>query len=254
VNSLAIAAVAFVIPLLGGLAGMAGRSRLPEHHLTKDSTDVVKLAVGLMATLLALVLSLLISSANSFHGEVSNEYKQALAGVGQLDQRLKSYGPEAGDARQQLRAIVVAGARLHWPTEDFGAVPPLGKPAPAALLDLERQILRLRPANDEQKYFQAQALQNVASLVQIQRLIANQERSNGLPLPVLIAVVLCSAAIFGSFGLYAEPNATVIGALGMAAAAVAGAIFLIIELNTPFSGLLQLSSTPMRDLLTTLGS
>lgn len=253
-NSIMLAAVAFLFPIAGGAVGMASRDWLSSHHLSKDSTDVVKLACGLIATLVALVLSLLVSSANSFHNEVEGEYKRALVSVSQLDQRLAAYGPETDESRQLLRSVLAASAKLRWPLEDFGISQPLSRPAPAALLDLERQILKLRPASDEQKYFQAQALQLTAGLMQIQRLIANQARSNSLPLPVLIAVILCSAAIFGSFGLYTKPNAVVWLSICGAAAAVAGSVFLIIELNTPFGGLLQLSSAPIKALLASLGT
>jgi len=248
-NSIVLAAVAFLLPIAGGAIGMASRGWLSSHHLSKDSTDVVKLACGLIATLVALVLSLLVSSGNSFRNEVENEYKQAMVGLSQLDQRLAAYGPEADGSRHLLRNMLAASAKQRWPLEDFGPSRPLDRPVPAALLDLERQILKLRPASDEQKYFQAQALQLTAGLAQIQRLVSNQERSNSLPLPILIAVILCSAAIFGSFGLYAEPNVVVLLSICVAAAAVAGSVFLIVELNTPFSGWLQLPSAPLKALL-----
>ncbi len=253
-NSIVLALLAFLFPVVGAGVGLLAHTRLPEHHLARDSTDVIKLATGLMATLVALVLSLLISSASNLRGAVEAEYKQAVAGIGQLDQRLDAYGPEAAGARQLLRRIVVTGARQHWPKEDFGAAPAIDRPVPQAVLDLERQILRLHPADEEQRFFRDQALQLVASLAQIQRLIANQERSSSFPLPVLIAVIACTAAIFSSFGLFVEPNPTVIGSLGVSALAVAGAVFLIIELNTPFSGLLQLPNAPIKELLATLGA
>ena len=249
-----LAPLAFLMSLVGAAIGMASRRRLPERHLSRDAIDVIKLAIGLMATLVALVLSLLISSANSFRLQVAGEYGQALAGIGQLDQRLRAYGPEAADARVLLRRIVVTGALQRWPHETFDSVAPLDHSMPAALLELELKILRLHPANDEQKYFQAQSLQSVGTLVQIQRLISNQAGASMLPLPVLIGVIICSAAIFGGFSLFVEPNPTVIAALCLAALAVAGAVFLIVELATPFTGALQLPSTPLRALLATLAT
>src|SRR6478609_8562933 len=133
-NSIAVAAVAFLLPIAGGAVGMASRGWLSSHHLSKDSTDVVKLACGLIATLVALVLSLLVSSANSFRNEVAGEYKQALVSVSELDQRLVAYGPEADQARHLLRSILVANARLRWPLDDFGSAKPLGQSIPDALL------------------------------------------------------------------------------------------------------------------------
>ena len=93
----------------------------------------------------------------------------------------------------------------------------------------------------------------MANLVKIHRLLADQAGPSPLPAPVLVILILCSSAIFASFGLYVQPNPTVIGALVVSSLAVSGALFLIVELNTPFSGLLQLPSAPARAALATLG-
>jgi hypothetical protein len=252
--SILLAALAFLALLAGAAVGMVLRRRLPERHLSRESTDVIKLAIGLMASLVALVLGLLISSANSFRVQVADEYGQAVAGIFQLDQRLRAYGPETGDARALLRRIVTAGAAQRWPHETFDSLSPLDGPMPAAVLDLERRIVRLQPANDEQKYFQAQALQLANTLIQIHRLISNQAGAIGISLPILIGVIFCSVAIFGGFSLFVEPNPTVITALCVAALAVAGAVFLIVELAGPFGGVLQLPSAPMRMMLTALAA
>jgi hypothetical protein len=121
-DSIALFVIAFACLLGGACIGMTMRRILPEHHLSRDSTDVIKLATGLMATLVALVLSLLVSSANTFHGMIENQYNGALANVVQLDQYLQAYGPETRDIRQQIRRTVVRYFRQHWPRDDFGAI------------------------------------------------------------------------------------------------------------------------------------
>jgi hypothetical protein len=198
---------------------------------------VIKLAAGLLATLVALVLSLLISSANSFYNTVDAEYGEALAGIRQLDDRLKAYGAEAAPVRQTLKAMVAQSFRRRWPDENFGR-----ETAPATVADLERQVLALEPGDAAQKWYQAQALDLLGRLGHVQSLLRNQYRSQSVPLPLLAVVLLCAAAIFGSFGLYVAPNGTVLAAIAVAALAIASAIFLIVELNSPFEGLLQLSS------------
>lgn len=252
-SAIGLGALVLLCVACGATFGLLMRRRLPAHHLSRDSTDVVKLAIGLMATLVALVLSLLVSSANGFRQEVEHEYRQALADLGQLDQRLRAYGPETAPARELLRQTLAGALRHRWPGEDFTGVPPGASDTYGALIALERSIVRLRPADDEQKWFQAQSLQLAAALVRINRLISHQATRNSLPLPVLIVLMFCSAAIFASFGLYVPPNPTVLGALAASALAVAGAVYLIAELDTPFSGLLQLSSAPAREALAALG-
>ena len=73
-----------------------------------------------------------------------------------------------------------------------------------------------------------------------------------LPPPILFVVLVCSFAIFASFSLFVQPNPTVVVALGGSALAVAAAVFLIVELNSPFGGLLQISSGPAHATLGTL--
>src|SRR3974390_2183846 len=112
-TSLGFFVPAFVCPLIGAGIGMALRRRLPTHHLSAGSIDVIKLTTGVMATLVALVLSLLLSSANTFRNGVENEYKQALAGIVQLDECLKAYGPEAAGIRALVRDVVGRSFQRH---------------------------------------------------------------------------------------------------------------------------------------------
>jgi len=251
-TALGLAAIAFLCTAIGAGCGLLVRERLPAHHLSRESTDVIKLSTGLMATLVALMLSLLVSSANSFRQEVEREYRQGMVNIGQLDQRLRAFGPDAAPIRELLRQTLAGSVRNRWPGEIFTGIPPGIADTREALVELERRIVRLKPSDEEQKWFQSQSLQLVASLVQINRLLSDQAGLNPLPVPVLVILVLCSGAIFASFGLYVQPNPTVVGALCASALAVAGAVFLIVELNTPFTGLLQLPSEPARAVLGTL--
>jgi hypothetical protein len=251
-NSLAIFTLAFLCPVAGVFIGMAFRRQLPEHHLSRDSTDVIKLAAGLMATLVALVLSLLVSSANSFHGTVETEYKQALADIIQLDRYLGAYGPEAGELRALARHIVAQTFQQRWPDEDFGPKETARPTDREPLIDLERRILGLTPADAAQKWFQSQALQLTQRLVAVRQLLSSAESGRPLPPLILVVVLVCSAAIFAGFSLFVQPNPTVVVALGGAALAVASAVFLIVELNSPFGGLLQLSSAPAHAVLAAL--
>jgi hypothetical protein len=247
-DSLVLSAVSLLCLGVGAAIGFASRSRLPEHHLTRESYDVIRLAAGLLATLVALVLSLLISSANSFYNTVDGEYRESLAGIQQLDDRLKSYGPAAAPARGTLRALVARSFDQHWPGEGFNQAAET-----VSLADLERQVLALEPRSVAEKWYQAQALETLGRIGHIQSLLRNQYRSQGVPLPLLAVVLLCAAAIFGSFGLYVPANGTILTAISVAGLAVAAAVLLIVELNSPFEGLLRLSSGPAHQLMVTLG-
>jgi hypothetical protein len=248
VDSLTIALVSLVCIAVGVAIGTFSRQRVPEHHIVTDSRDVIRLAMGLIATLVALVLSLLISSSSSFYNSVEAEYREALASLRQLDNRLKSYGPDAQPARLLLRAAAAQAFKERWPDGDFGPVPN----QPVTHEALERSILDLRPLDGAQKWYQERSLELVERLDHIQNLVRGQSRSRSLPVPLLVVVLASAAVIFGSWGLFVTPNGTVLSAIAVAALAVAAAIFLIVELNSPFAGLLQLPGQPAEALVQTL--
>src|SRR5271163_2511215 len=87
----------------GALTGMVLRLILPEHHLSTDSKDVVRLGIGLIATMSALVLALLVASAKSSYDAQKTEVTQISANIVLLDLALAHYGPETKDIRAQLR-------------------------------------------------------------------------------------------------------------------------------------------------------
>lgn len=248
-DSLTLSGISLLCLAGGALGGFTLRRSLPEHHLGRESADVIKLAAGLIGTLVALVLSLLIQSANNFYNMVDREYGDALTSIHQLDDRLKAYGPEAGPLRAMLRAQVVESFQAHWRDDHFG-------PRPAEAVswpEFERLILDLDPKNPAQRWNRERALEQAGTLDHLQTMFRNQYRSHGVPTLVLVVVLACATVIFGSFGLYTNPNGTVVVAIAAAALAVSTAIFLITELNDPFEGLLQLSSHRAHMLLDALG-
>ena len=253
-NSLWIAAIVVACLLAGALLGTMLRAKLPEHHLSQDSMDVIKLATGLMATLAALVLGLLISSANTAHNTVASAVDQTIASAALLDRYLAAYGQDTQEARELLRHAMVRRAQVRWPGEDFGPPEP---PIPTnrnELVELEQRVLHLVPRDDSQKWFQGQALQLANELAQARSLLITQLQGSDLPVPILIVLIVWTTAIFISFGMFVRMNATVIIALSISALAVAAAILLILELNSPFTGLIHVSSAPAHALLAVLGN
>src|SRR5215813_4467114 len=96
--------------------------KLPEHHLSTDTKDVVKLGVALVATMSALVLSLLIASAKGAFDTRSNQLVQISTNIILLDRALAHYGPDTAQARSFLRQTVATSVERFWPTN--GARPP----------------------------------------------------------------------------------------------------------------------------------
>lgn len=251
-NSVLVAVVALACLLAGALLGMALRVRLPEHHLGQDATDMIKLAAGFMATLSALIVGLLIFSANADRRTVESEFNGALANAALLDRYLAAYGQDTHEVRELLRHFLVRRFQARWPGDDFGPQEPAEAPNRSALVEMEQRILRLAPRDDAQKWFQSQALQLANGLAQTRQLLTYQLAGNSLPMPTLIVLIFWIAAIFTSFGLFVTINPTVIVALFVSALSVAVAFYLILDLNGPFTGLIHISSAPAHAVLDAL--
>lgn len=245
---MAISLTAFACVFGGALLGIVLRATLPPDHLSADSKDVVKLSMGLVATLSALVLGLLIASAKGSYDTQSNDLTEMSAKVVLLDRVLAHYGPETKETRNLLRAAVVgildqmgsniSSSRLKAPSGGADV-----------LLD---KIQELAPEDDRQRSLQAQALSIVLGLGQT-RWLQDAQEVTSVSMPLLAVLVFWLTIIFISFGLFAPANGTVVSSLVVSALSVSAAIFLILELYTPYSGLIKVSSAPLRVALAHLG-
>jgi hypothetical protein len=250
VSATAIGLIVFVVVFGSALLAMYAHSALPEHHLSADSKDVVKLGVALIATMSALVLSLLVASAKSAYDTRSNQLVQAATDIILLDRALARYGPETNDARALLQRSVAATVDRFWPTEGVRriTIDPNASPVEA----LAENIEELSPHDETQRLLRSQAL-TMALEVGRTRLLLLENLGSSIPVPFLVVLVFWLCIIFASFGLFAPRNATVIAVLCVCSLSVAGAIFLILELDRSFEGMLQVSGAPLRGALAQLG-
>ena len=228
------------------LLGRSLRRLLPENHLSTESKDAVKLAMGLVATMAALVLGLLVSSAKGAYDTERSEVIQMAAKVTFLDRLLAAYGPEADDARARLRDSVEQAIQQMWPGEMRR--PARFTPNIEAGNLMYGVIERLSPHNDIQAAIKTQATAIVVDLGQVRTLLAAQSVPS-VSEAMLVILVSWLVIIFLGFSLLAPPNATTIVALIASAVAVSGAILLILELDEPFGGLIGISSEPMLNAL-----
>jgi Protein of unknown function (DUF4239) len=242
--------IVFTCVFGGALMGMALRLILPEHHLNADSKDVIKMGTGLTATMSALVLALLIASAKSSYDAQRNEVTQISANVILLDRVLAHYGPETKAARDLLRRYVARAHDQMWP--ESRSRPAELEPTAALGESFYDKVQELSPQNEAQRSLQTQAQKMAIDLGQTRWLLFERGGSS-IPMPFLLLLVFWVTIIFLSFGLFAPPNATVIATLLLCALSVSGAIYLILELDRPFSGLLQLSDAPLRNAIAHLG-
>jgi hypothetical protein len=234
----------------GALLGMTVRSRLPEQHLNADSRDVMKLGIGLIATMSALVLSLLVASANRAYEAQRRELTRMSVSIVLLDRFLAHYGTETAKARAELRGDVATIIDLMWPTDK--ARPAELNPTLAHAEGLYDEIQALVPQTDAQRTLQNQALKTAIELAQT-RWSLFEQNNRTIPMPFLVVLVLWLTILFAGFGLLTASNRTVVFILLVCALSVATALFLILELDQPFSGFIHIPSAPLRNALAQLG-
>jgi Protein of unknown function (DUF4239) len=248
-NMILIFVILFIVLVGVALLGRRVRRYLPEEHLSADSKDAVKLAMGLVATMTALVLGLLINSAKGGYDTKRTEVIQMAAKVTFLNRVLALYGPEAAEARDELRAVVAEAVQRMWPSE---------RRQSAQLLPNEQlgdafyvAIHRLSPRDDTQRALKTEAVTVMVDLGQLRLLLVAQSIPS-ISKPMLIILVSWLVVIFFGFSVVAPPNATTTLALVAAAFSVACAVFLILELDHPFGGVVRIPSEPMINVLNNL--
>ena len=245
------AALIFACVFGGALIGMTLRHRLPKNHLDADTRDLVKLGVGLVGTMSALVLGLLVASTKGSYDVHRAELTQIAANVILLDRVLVHYGPEATEARTALKSALTGMLTTSWARgggaqQGAGAQPSAGK---EALFD---RIQELTPRTDGQRALLSQATSLAIGLGQTRWLLFAQSDSS-IAMPFLVVVVAWLTVLALSFGLFAPRNGTAVTTLLVTALSVAAALYLVLELDQPFSGLMQLSDAPLRHALAVLG-
>jgi hypothetical protein len=246
--------IAFAVIFAGAFIGMLMRRRLPGHHLSGDTKDVVRLGTGLIGTIAALVLGLLISSANSTYQTQRTEVEQLTANVVLLDRTLAFYGPETNNIRVILRRGVVTLADRLWHVDgqnNTHKVEPFVETTSAELL--YQEILKLTPQNESQRLLQSRAIAGITDLGKV-RLLLFAKVGGSIPTPFLVVLVFWLTIIFINFSLFADMNATVIAALCVFALSASASLFLILELSQPFTGLMMIPSDSLRNALTSISS
>jgi hypothetical protein len=249
-SPLVIAAIMFVSMVGGALGGMRLRARLPDHHISKETEEIVRLTAGTVATLTALTLGLLIASAKTAFDTKEGELTQFAADLVLIDRRLSHYGPETKAARSLLRRYAVSKIETMWPQE---STDPVHAADHWSLMETMQDELRaLTPANDAQGWLRGKTLDTIADMAQTHWLL-DVQRGSSVAGPFVLVLVLWLVIMFVSFGLFAPRNATASVALIVCSLSIAGAIFLILEMDQPLEGLVYFSSAPMREALAQLG-
>jgi len=239
----------FIVFMAAGYVGLFLQTRLTEAHKTGESKGVVGQVSGLVSLLLALVLGTLIGVSFAYYSTQKANLETFSAQILRLDQALKQYGPETQPLRDRIKAGIQKGYDAFWGGGD--ADPNLlTVEAPLANAQgISDFLATLKPTTDAQKTALASA-NAYASMVEQSRLLMSLQVASGPVSWVLIAIlVFWTVALFFGIGLFAEPNALVIAALAFGAASIAFAIFLILELGLPYTGMMRVSPAALEQAM-----
>lgn len=231
------------------LASLAIYPRLPEHHRQDDTSAVVRLAANLFVVMSSLVLGLMINSARNTFESIDRNVHTFSTDLILLDRTLRLYGPEAGSPRSLLTAYV---RRVVDTTANDGSTTVVPNKLSELLLDqVGVRLEALAPADAKQSAAQQNAMQQLQKVIEMRWVLA--EQSEGvIPTPLIWLLVAWLALIFASFGFRAPRNATIAGTVLVSAALAAAAIYLIVDMETPFSGPIQISPAPLQRALAEL--
>ena len=248
-NTISVSSIVFASIFASGLVGMVIKRALPEDRLGSSEKEVARLVTGLMTTTAAIVLGMLVSSAKSSYDARMNEVAAISSEVVMIDQKLARYGAETGGHPLQAPSACGGWRRRVWAAKK--AQVDL-KPSEAGG-GLTYELEHLAPKNDAQAGAKAQAQQLVLELQETQWLLFLKSQQSGVPLPLLLVLVSWLTLIYCSFGLFARPSSTTVVILIFGALATSTAIFIILELYTPFRGALAISPRPILESLTQMG-
>jgi len=251
VSSYLISFLVLACMLGGTVVGFYLRYFLPDKHIQEDTKDITKTAAGMLATLVALIIGLLVSSSKSAFDTASTSITESGAKTIRLDKVLARYGQNAKVIREKLRQAVEEGIENIWPT-DRPQKTDLHQAGAATMMDeVHDRIRDLAPQNEGEQYLKTQALQLSSDLLQNRWMIIQSQ--NPLPALLLVVLGLWLTAFFASLGLLSPRNVTACTALFVCALSMACALFLILELNRPLEGTIKVSSAPMYKALSLIG-
>jgi hypothetical protein len=243
-----IGGIVLVFVFASAMLGALIRRRLPESHLQDETAAVVKLSMGVVGTLTALVLGLLVATANSSFNASNQEVTSIASNVIQLDRLLRRYGPEADGVRDLLRRYTAMKLQDLFP-QGSATPPTLHNPRTVSLLEELQDRLAAMEGRDASQRWQLSQAQQLTTAVVGSRWLLVEREVFGIAAPLLILVVFWLCVLFMSFGLFAPRNATVTVALLLCALVVAGAIQMTLDLSWPFERFVRLSGQPMRHAL-----
>jgi len=252
VNNFLISLAAGVLTFGFGYLGMQLQRLLPEDHMTSGSREMIGAVMGLITLLLALVLGTLVGSAYGFFAVQKSNVETLGARSIQLDMALEQYGPETAPIRAGLKGALDSAYQAVWGSGANSKAQEIESYLPGFKL-LNGAIASLAPKTPMQTSLLPTIGVN-AGIIEQTRLLMSLQLASPVSWPLLDVVVSWAVLLFCGFGILSRLNRTSVVAVLVGAFAVASAIFLILELNEPFSGLFRIPSAAVEQTIKAIGS
>jgi hypothetical protein len=250
--SLLIALMTLACLCAGAIVGSLIQRQLPEYLLRDDTRDVVKTASGMIATLVALVIGLLVSSSKSSFDQAGAGLTQTGAKIILLDRALARYGPETKAIRERMHEQVSTSIERLWPSARSQNRSLAAVEQATGMDDVQDMILQLTPQDEAHRAIRSHSLETCRELLQSRWLMIEQAQTT-LPAVFLGMLVFWLTVLFAGLGLLAPRNVTSWCCLFVCAVSMAGAIYLILEMDHPLEGAVQVSPAPLRKALSLIG-
>jgi hypothetical protein len=250
-STVSIAVFVVILTFAGGLAGLYLQKMLPDQHSVEKSRDMIGAVMGLVTLLLALVLGTIVGSAYYFSSTQQTELQTLSIRYLLLDKALAQYGPETKPVRDGMKQGLTRNLELFWGGGDVDPEKLTVESAMAGLKPLEDYIASLDPKTPAQTRAAASAGASFG-VIESTRLLMSLQLSVPFARQLLIVVIAWSAFLFCGFGLLSRMNATTLAALAFGAFAVGSAIFLILELSAPYTGMFRISPAAIEQTIATI--
>lgn len=239
-----IAVVTWALAFAAGMLGMSIGQRLPEKHRTEQSGIAIWNAMGIVSTLTAIALGLLISVANGSFREKQDQLMSTSSDLIRMDHLLRMYGPEADGARQLFKDYATSMMQDVFSSKG-GLADVENEQTLNMAVKAEFAIASFRPSNETQRWLQPHML-DVANKVIEEHFELVKQRLDALPGALTTLLLIWLALLFVSYGLYTPRHLTSVIIFMLSTGAASGAVFLILELETPHRGVVYLSPAPLQ--------
>jgi len=235
-----VALVIFVCLAAASLGTLSLQHRLPSHHREDDTQNVVRLIANFFVVMTSLVMGLMINSAKNTLESVDRNIHTFAASIIVLDRTLRHYGPGADEARQRLLAYAKRAAQGSMRDDPLVA----DRVSENLLDDVAESLKKLNPRDADQLALLQNARQQFQRLVELRWIIVGQAEGT-IPGPLVVMLVAWLVLIFASYGYRAPRNGLVVTSFLAASVLFAGAFYLILDMDRPFSGPVQVAPAPL---------